>query len=179
MELEILQTLDEQIVSGFSGKINLMESNTSQILGCFYLHRGELINAKYRGSEGLKAFYSACIDGQSSGIKCVVEAEIVDLREKKIHSPLSVLRRRLVEVADKTAQAQDSRPPDNLKLLINPSIMHSDSNVERIEFSVLCTLSDYNKVSDVYKFNPMLDYEITNALVSLRQKGAIKVVADN
>ena len=107
-----------------------------------------------------------------------MEAEIINLRQKKIHIPFAVLKRRLVEIADKTAQAQDSKPPNNLKLLINPTIMGGDQPLNSFEFRVLCTLSDYNKVADVYKNNSLLDYEITNALVGLRQKGAIKVVLD-
>jgi hypothetical protein len=40
----------------------------------------------------------------------------------------------------------------------------------------MCTISDYSDVSEIYKNSKLLDFEITNALVNLRKKDALKVV---
>lgn len=174
----MLKTIEEQIVLGFSGKINLVSKDVGQILGCVYLISGELVNVKYKGIQGRKAFYNACIESSTEKIQTVIEPEIVDERERKIDRPFSVLKRKMIEIAQKYESAKVNRPPDHLKLLIIPDFLTREIEVNSAEFNLLCTLSDYNKVSDVYKHNPLLDYEITNALVGLRQKGAIRVVLD-
>lgn len=178
METQVLQTIEEQIVLGFTGKINLTSKDAGQILGCAYMISGELVNVKYKGIQGRKAFYNACIESKVLEINTVIEPEIVSDRERKIDRPFSVLKRKMIEIAQKYEEAKKNRPPDNLKLLIIPDFLNREIEVNSAEFNLLCTLSDYNKVSDVYKHNPLLDYEITNALVGLRQKGAIKVVQE-
>jgi hypothetical protein len=49
------------------------------------------------------------------------------------------------------------------------------ADVTSDEFEVLAGLTDYNKVGDIYKNVNLLEYEITNALVSLRMKKALRV----
>lgn len=174
----MLKTIEEQIVLGFSGKINLTSKDSGQILGCAYLINGELVNVKYKGIQGQKAFYNACIESSTSQIQTVIEPEIVDERERKIDRPFSVLKRKMIEISQRYEASKPARPADHLKLVIIPDFLTREIEVNSSEFNLLCTLSDYNKVSDVYKHNPLLDYEITNALVGLRQKGAIKVVLE-
>lgn len=178
MNTKIVSAIEEQVVLGFTGKVNIIALESSQILGCAYILSGKLINVKYKGVQGAKAFYNACVDSQDIQVSTIVEAEFVDERERKISTPFSVLKRKMTEIADKYTESKAKRPPDNLKLLIIPSFLSGEIQVNSAEFNLLCTLSDYNKVSEVYKHNPLLDYEITNALVGLRQKGAIKVVSD-
>lgn len=177
MDIKIVNSIEEQIVSSFTGKINIVAQDSSQILGCAYIIKGSLVNVKYKGVQGVKAFYNACIDSQDTEVSIVVEPEFIDEREKKITTPFSVLKRKVTEISDKYNDSKDKRPPDHLKLLIIPSFLNGELLVDSAEFNLLCTLSDYNKVSDVYKNNLLLDYEITNALVGLRQKGAIKVLS--
>lgn len=177
MDTQIISTIEEQVLSGFTGKINIVARESSQILGCAYIISGVLVNVKYKGAHGTKAFYNACIDSQDTQVSIVVEPEFVDDRERKIDTPFSVLKRRVSEVSDRYLEARENRPPDYLKLLVIPSFLSGEVQVNTAEFNLLCTLSDYNKVSDIYINNSLLDYEITNALVSLRQKGAIKVLS--
>ena len=63
-----------------------------------------------------------------------------------------------------------------MKLLPRAEVIESNIEISPQEYSLLCTLSDYNMVDDVYNNNEMLDFEITQALVSLRKKEIIKVI---
>lgn len=177
MDEQILHTVEEQIIINFTGKVNVLSAETKQHLGAILLLDGQMVNAKYLGSEGLKAFYNMCIDeNQGKVFEIVVEPEIIDKREKKIDHPFSVLKRRMYEMVSKYKEALKQRPPNNLKLVLVPEFIKNDQDVTREEYSLMCTLSDYSLVSDIYRKSPLLDYEITNALVQLRKKNAIKVI---
>ena len=69
------------------------------------------------------------------------------------------------------------RPPGALKLVLNPNFIVEGQDVAPNEFDVLSAISDYSRVEDIYNHCPLMEYEVTQALVSLRRKGALKVVA--
>lgn len=174
---QILSTIEEQIIINFTGKVNVLSKESKQHLGAVLLINGQLVNAKYLGSEGMKAFYNLCIDeNQGKEFEIVVEPEIIDKREMKIDHPFSVLKRRMYEMITKYKEALKNRPPNNLKLVLVPDFITGKEEVSREEYSLMCTMSDYSLVSDIYKKSPLLDFEITNALVALRKKNAIKVI---
>ena len=105
----------------------------------------------------------------------MVEPEIVK-SEQIIKYPFSVLKRKTAEIVTNYKEQRAQRPPMNLKLLVEPAFLTSGEEVDENEYDLLCTLSDYNLVEDLYKHSPMLDYEITMALVSLRKKNALRVI---
>lgn len=176
----ILKTIEDQVIINFTGKVNILGKETKQHIGAILLIDGQLVNAKYLGSEGLKAFYNVCIDEHlGKEFEIIVEPEIIDQKEKKIDHPFSVLKRRMFEMVNNYKEALKNRPPNNLKLVLVPSFLTEKTDVSREEYSLMCTMSDYNLVSDIYKKSPLLDYEITNALVLLRKKNAIKVIQLN
>jgi hypothetical protein len=55
--------------------------------------------------------------------------------------------------------------------------MNSTDAVSPEEFEVLVTLTEWNSPNDIYRHCQLLDHEITLALVSLRKKGALKIIA--
>ena len=148
------------------------------MIGSIILKDGTLFNVKYQGIEGIKAFYNLCVDEylDLKNFKIVVEPEIVDLREYKITSPFLALKSKMYDIAEKYKASSKQRPPNNLKIMLLPEFLNSEINVNASEFSLMCTLSDYNLVSEIYNHSPLLDYEITNSLVSLRKKQALKVI---
>jgi hypothetical protein len=177
MKQYLIPILDEQTSVGFTGKVNVLDEASSKLLGSVYLYEGEVFDTEYNQVMGMKAFFNLCIDefDQDIKIKYVVEPELVN-RERLIKYPFSVLKRKAAETITTYKEHSAQRPPKNLKLMVEPSFMKSDEEVSDIEYNLLCTLSDYNLVEDLYRNSPMLDYEITMALVSLRKKNALKVI---
>lgn len=175
--MNFIDTIEEQVLVGFTGKVNIQLRENSQHLGFVSLRDGEVIYAEYNEAKGLKAFYNIYInDKEFSEEQYIVEPEIIDSPIKNIPYPYSVLKNRLKNVYDKYIESKDQKPPDNIKLTINGSFLNSNDWVGSEEYDLLCTISDYNLIKDIYKNSNMLDYEITNALVSLRKRGALKVV---
>lgn len=107
--------------------------------------------------------------------KYVVEPELVS-QEQIIKYPFSVLKRKAAEIVTHYKEQRAQRPPMDLKLIVEPAFLEAGDELEESEYDLLCTLSDYNLVEDLYKHSPMLDYEITMALVSLRKKNALRVI---
>jgi len=171
----LLKTIEDQIIFGFTGKINIMARERGQLLGCALLFEGHLINVKYKGCDGHKAFYNACIESFNINPRLVLEPEMVNGKDRKIDTPFSALKTKLIEVQAEYEAIKDSRPPKNISLTINPSFLSGNTQVSSHGFSLLCTLVDHSAVDDIYKHNSLLDFQITNALIELRQKKAIKV----
>lgn len=177
MSEEILKSIEEQLILGFTGKINILEKETKQLLGAAYIIAGKLANFKFLEVEGIKAFYNACIEEKNGKLfDLISEPELIDVRENKIQQPFSVLKRKMYDIADKYEMSKINKPPGHLKIIVEPGFITTEQEVNSLEYSLMCTISDYSLVSDIYKKSNLLDYEITNALVGLRKKNALKVV---
>lgn len=173
----LINILDEQVSVGFTGKINVLNAKSKQHLGVITLYEGEVFHASFKGSNHLKAFYSLFIkEMDSDELTYVVEPEIVDEFTRSIHYPYNVLKQKVSEVISEYQLSKENRPPDHLKLMAKPDFIKSGDTVSPTEFKLLTTLSDYNQVADIYKNCDLLDYEITNALVSLRKKNGLVVI---
>lgn len=178
MQEHLVPILDEQNSVGFTGRVNVLDPKTKQLLGEIILNDGQIAFCKYKGVEDLKAFFNLCIDEyEGMSFTYIIEPELFDVSRRHIHYPFGVLKRKIAEVIEKYGASKESKPPGNLKILVKPDFIDNGESVTGEEFELLCTLSDYNLVSDVYSNCQLIDYEITNALVSLRKKNALTVVA--
>lgn len=173
----LLKILEEQITVSFTGKVNVLQAENNQFLGAISLHEGELIFVSYKSVLGIKGFYNLVVEEfDGKDFSFIVEPELIDVTKKNIQYPYSVIKNKLNDIIKKYQDAKEQKPPENLKLIIEPSFIANSTNISSEEFSLLCTMSDYNRVYEIYNNCDLLDYEITNALVSLRKKHAIKVI---
>jgi hypothetical protein len=176
--LQIFQVLDEQTLVGFTGKVNVLSKLNRQYLGHLLLKNGDVVQAFYKTVTGIKAFFNIVVaDYELEPISYVVEPETVEENQRGIHFPYSVLKNRTQEVIEKYLATVKLRPDSNLKLLVKADFLSQSGEVTPEEFEVLSTLSDWNLVRDIYQNCNLVDYEVTLALVGLRKKGALKVIA--
>ena len=177
-DLEFFNIIEDQLSVKFTGKINILSKQTAQFLGYLALYEGEPLNSSYRSKLGLKAFYSIAIDEHRGvALDFVVEPELVEGLPRNIHYPYSVLKSKINKILEDYKFAAKNAPPSNIKLMVNPSFIKEGEAVTSNEYDVMMVLSDYNRVGDLYKNCHLMEFEITNALVSLRKKNAIKVLA--
>ncbi len=173
----LIYILDEQVSVGFTGRVNILSSPAKQHLGSILIVDGEIIDCEYKKIDSLKAFFNLCVDEfEKEPLAYIVEPELVELSKKTIHYPYSVLKRKIATVVEGYRESKKHRPPEGLKILLDPAFMSDDKKVTDSEFKLMSTITDYNKVSDIYMNCELLDYEITNCLVSLRKKKALKVI---
>ncbi len=175
--MSLIKTLADQAALNFTGRVNFLDRSNGEYLGKASLIEGDIVFAQYRKGVGKPALFNCLIDEmEKSDISFVVEPEIVH------HSEAIFLLTYddFLVVGQKIYQAYCSskkfRPPENLRLIINPSFIPKGPEISYSEFETLTVISDFNKVSDVYKESPLLEFQTVNSLVSLRKKGALKVV---
>jgi hypothetical protein len=172
----LLSTLEEQAVFAFTGKVNVIKSENRQFLGEITQKDGLIVGASYKGLNSKKALYTALIDDvDSGGMNFIVEPELIE--EERVVFEISVeeLKQQAREKFEHYQRSKKLRPPDGVRLLVDPDFVVEGADVTSDEFEVLAGLTDYNKVGDIYKNVNLLEYEITNALVSLRMKKALRV----
>jgi hypothetical protein len=177
MSKSLISILDEQVVVEFSGKVNALKADTRQILGSVVLSDGEIIRVDYKGYEGMKALFSLYLDDlEENMVLLVVEPEIVEGIARNLHYPFKTLMQKLSDFMHEYEKNKALRPPNGIKLLANADFLTTGGGINEKEFQVLVTITDYNKIEDIYKHCSLMEYEITQSLITLRQKGALKVI---
>lgn len=174
----LFNTLEEQSVFDFSGRIDVMESGARKVLGQVFLRDGRLIRACWGDKvEGMKALMSIYVQEIEKGNLYYLEIpEVVDEIAQNIHFPLSVVKKKVSDFYQRYEKSAKLRPPSGIKLLLKGEFLQKNEAVDSNEFRLLCTISEYCLVQEIYQNCSLLDFEITEALVSLRKKGAFSVL---
>jgi len=177
--LALFDSLDEQTAVRFTGRLNVLDRLSRQMIGVVVIKDGEVLRCDYRGVFGLKAFYNMAIESAQLVLQdFVVEPEIISEELREIHYPYPVLKARAREAIERFTNYASHRPPGHLRLMVRPDFLDQKQDaVSDAEFRVLCAITEWSKVDDLYRNCPLQDYEITEALVHLRKKEAIKTVA--
>jgi len=178
MESKLMGVIEEQQSVQFTGKLNVLATFNRQFLGHILFKQGEVIQVLFNGHRGLKAFYQLIIQEYSlQSFDYIVEPELVDEKERQIHYPFAVIKNKMADVLKLYRESLKLRPPENVKILIDAEFIEDTLPCTPHEFSVLETLTEWNNPHDIYQNCSLLDHEITMALVSLRKKGALKILA--
>jgi hypothetical protein len=173
----ILETLKDQTAFGFTGKINFLLKESGQFLGVIYQKDGFIVGAQYGELGGMKAILKMTLEDfhNDQKYKFIVEPEVIGAELQSIKLTHEEVKFEAEKCLQQHFLAKKLRPADHLKLVIDPEVIVSKEELSPIEFDVLSTMTEWCLVSDIYKNNSLMDYDITNALVSLRKKRAIKV----
>jgi hypothetical protein len=178
IEMKIISAIEEQIAVQFTGKVNVLSTFNRQYLGHVLFRNGEILQVVFQSHRGLKAFYQLIIQEYSlQSFNYIVEPEVVEENERQIHYPYAVIRNKMADVIKQYRDSLRFRPPENVKILIDAEFLDDNLPVTPQEFSVLETLTEWNTPFDIYQHCSLLDHEITMALVSLRKKNALKILA--
>lgn len=175
--MSVLEAIEEQCSFGFTGRINVLKSVDRQYLGVILLLSGKVVSSHFAKKTGATALYSLviCDLEDLEDFKLVVEPEIVEDEDVEFSLSLNDLRKKVTTIYEDHNKSKKLKPPENLRILINPEFIEKGEKPNSLEFSILKVMSEFNKVADIYKNCDLFDFEITKGLVSLRKKGAIKV----
>ncbi|MGZ3789530.1 MAG: hypothetical protein ACXVLQ_13465 [Bacteriovorax sp.] len=172
-----MEVLKEQTSFGFTGKVNLLLPDNGQFQGVIYLQEGALVGANFGQLKGKKALYKMIFEDveSSSHFKFIVEPELVSVEHVNMKLSFEEVRSEAQGIYQKYVQAKKLRPAMTLKLVVDPEIIVNNQELTPEEFDILSVLSEWSTVADIYKHSRLMEFEVTNALVSLRKKRAIKV----
>lgn len=173
----LMEILKDQAAFGFTGKINLLLSSNGQFQGVVYQHEGFIVGAQFGQVKGKKALYNMIFEDveTSNHFKFIVEPELIAPEHFLIKMSFDEVREEIQAIYQKYVQSKKLKPAPDLRLVVDPEIILNSLEISPLEFDILAVLSEWCKVSDVYKYSKLMDFEVTNALVSLRKKRAIKV----
>lgn len=175
----LLTILDEQSAMGFTGKVNVLKKENSQSYAVILILNGKVINCLAAARSGEKALLDLVVQDVSNvmKLKIIVEPEVVSEAEGVFSWSVDQVKKQSRLIYDNYINNKKLKPPAHLKLIINADFVVNGDDIVADEFDVLSAISDYSRVQDIYNNCPLLEYEVTRALVSLRRKGAIKVLA--
>jgi hypothetical protein len=175
--MSLLEILNEQAAFGFTGKINVLVKSTSQYCGVVFQSEGLIVDAKTENVTGKNAILRLIfLDVESTDyLKFVVEPEIVGAENLNLNLTFEELKKEAGISFQSYIQAKKLKPPPTIKLVINPEIIVNAEEINAEEFSILSLLTEWCLVADIYKYSTLMEYEVTNSLVSLRKKKALKV----
>lgn len=173
----LIDVLKEQSSFGFTGKVNVLSRENGQFLGVIYQQDGMIVGAQIKELKGKKALFNMIFADVDSAedYRFIVEPEVINPENITLKVPFEELKGEAQKLYQQYLAAKKLKPSPNLKLVIDPEVIVSKEVMTPEEFDVLSVISEYCKVSDIYKFCKLMDFEVTNALVSLRKKRAIKV----
>lgn len=156
----------------------MLSNFNRQFLGHILFRQGRIVDALLNGVHGEKALYHLFIQEFSlQSFEYVVEPEVVDENLVGLNFSTQELKEKMAESLKQYQQSLKMKPPENVKIVIDPEFIEDSLPVTSHEFDVLCTLTEWHTPYDIYQHCPLLDHEITMALVGLRKKNALKILA--
>ena len=174
----LLKVLKEQFVFGFTGRVNVLLGHNDQYLGAVFQKDGKIIHAEYEGFKGKKALYKTLFDDIDDDIslKFLIEPEIISENIQTFEYSFDSLYEKVRERYPLYSKTRKLKPPSDIRLGVSSSFVINGQKVLPEEFDVLCNIVLSPRVADIYLNSLLYDYEITNYLVSLRKKQALKVL---
>lgn len=162
--------------SNFTGRINIQDNLKGQYIGEILFKEGQFSKVLFHQAKGFRALLAAVVMDQEKNYKIIVEPELVEggfLFEGKSEDILKKLKK---SVADYNS-LKHLRPFEMTKLAISSHFFEKENlEISVFEFDLLCIISDYNRVFDIYEKANIFDFEVTINLIKLRKKGILKVI---
>ena len=174
----LLKVLKEQFVFGFTGRVNVLLGHNDQYLGAIYQKDGKVIHSEYESLKGKKALYKILFDDidDDVSLKFLIEPEIISENIQTFEYTFDSLYEKVRERYPLYSKTKKLKPSSDIKLGVSSAFVIRGEKILPEEFDVLCNIVSSPKVGDVYLNSLLYDYEITNYLVSLRKKQALKVL---
>ncbi len=176
MKEKFFKYLEDQSLVGFSGYINFLDPENSRLIGTILFSSGKILGVQYGKKESYKSLINLIINVLESGYRAVQEPGLVETKSQKLNISVSHLEKKFSESYELYLKSKELKPPRDLNLLVNPDYIKEAKPLTPSEFSLLSTIVDHNNVEDIYKNSELLDFELTNLLVDLKKKNALKVL---
>ncbi|MBF0205792.1 MAG: hypothetical protein HQK53_02785 [Oligoflexia bacterium] len=184
MKNYFLNLLDEQISFQFTGRINVISKNDSLLLGTILFSNGELIYAKFCNYLGINALIQTLLaEVEHNNLTYAIEPELIDNISRNIGEELGknstcsstiidFLSKHLYEIEEDLKK----RPPMDQRLAITKDFIWNGEKITPSEFDLLCIISDFGLIKDIYDNSPFISYETTQILLSLKNKNALYTI---
>ncbi|MGB0454899.1 MAG: hypothetical protein ACPGJV_14410 [Bacteriovoracaceae bacterium] len=173
----IIPNLKNLCAINFTGKVNVQLKPRNQHIATIYVLDGNIVNCKYQKLSGYVALTSLILFEQEGDpeLSVVSEPEIVSEKEVFFSEGFEDLVKRLQVSIEEHIKLRKYKPPEDVKVGIRNSFVELGPDLGFKEFEVLCSLTKYNNVKDIYRNLDLEETEVTLSLVKLRKKNALYV----
>ena len=175
--MNLIHKIEEQFSISFTGRINVLGEENSQFIGVVLISEGDIVKCRYRERRGEQALLHLIVADVTSkeDFRFIVEPEMISKEECSRVLDFASIKKKASDIVQKFATTKNLSPPTHLKLLVNPHFVSEGQDISTTEFRVMCTMTEYPQVGDIYNALDLHEYEVVEALVSLRKKKAIRV----
>lgn len=174
----ILDILEEQNSFAFTGTVIAKDKISGLESATLWFQEGQLVELKTFKRSGLKALYEVFFQ-EFLGVRFdyILNAEKKLRINQSIFFPLAQIKLFLGTIVDDLEDHDEFSPEKNLKLAIKPDFIIDGAEITELEYQVMELIAKYELVSEIYDKTELLGYEVTKALIELRKKEALIVVA--
>jgi len=176
--MELLKILTEHSHLSFTGRINILDDSTSQFIGAIFLKEGRIVGAEFSSKSGKKGLMGILYQyfNATKKLKHIPEPELIEDAHLDFNLSIEQFKHLMKKFFEDFKILKKFEPARNLKLDINPHFISNGPTLTSDEYKILDLICGGVKISDIYNQLEDLEYEISQALISLRKKGALKVV---
>ncbi len=161
----------------FTGKINILNAKTSEMTGVITMIDGEINSFRYKNFNGLDALVLIFFEeAKYANLKYLIEPEILKRSTNNNEVKFSEILPEIKRIYKEMWNSSSLRPKNDLIFLLNGDFLLNGPVVTKEEFLLMRVIVDFNKVSEIYQHSFLTEHFTTSSLVSLRKKGAIKVL---
>ncbi|MBT3236825.1 MAG: hypothetical protein HN353_12795 [Bdellovibrionales bacterium] len=173
--------ISEQSLLKFTGRVNLLSVSNSGHLGAIFFKQGILVHARYREQFAIRALENIITEiykhHTEQIFKYVIEPEIIFEHEHSFSLDGDEFNQLLIKIHREYDQLLKQRPSDSLQIKINATFLHQGEGIDTNEFDLLKLLSSQQSIADLSAQTTLTEFELLKSIISLRKKGAIRVLA--
>ena len=176
--MDFVAVISEHSHLSFTGRINLLDAITNQFLGAVFLNEGKIVDAEYSsksGKQGLLAVFYQYFNA-TKNLKLVPEPELIEDGNLNFNLSMDQFKALMKKFFEDFKILKKYEPSRELRLDINPEFIQKGDELSADEFKILEFICGGIKIDDIYNELDDFEFEISQALISLRKKGALKVV---
>lgn len=174
--MKLVDTVLENMMISFSGRVNILDSETKQFVGSLTQSEGVIINASLGKVTGKKALASLLMqDGQEEKFFVVTEPDLVPVSERSFKMDEKAFFRFKNEYLEQYELLNRLKPSENLNFAINSEKLDIYTPLSHDEFDTMKLILKKGLSKDIYNSSDLLEFDVTKALISLRKKGIILV----
>jgi hypothetical protein len=148
--LNLYKQIDDHFTIGFTGRINILQTDNRQYIGSILQKDGHVVSADYNGVLGKKALVRLIFDSFcKNNLSTVPEPEVISDDKCQFSLNKQEFINFVTSSINAIRESKKYTPPDTLKLIVNKDFIISGSKINTDEFCLLKDISEYCSVGEI------------------------------
>ncbi len=171
--MKLYNFIKEQMLLEFTGVVQVLKGPMNTLVGYIYLRDGVIVGTKYNSGESYRDLSKFLYDSTDKEWSFNIELSNYLNSDNDINIDKESFEELWSSINNKNYQ---QIPPGNVRIAVNTEFLKNSNSLTIKEFDVLSSIVDNSKIKYVYKDCNLPEKEVTEELISLRKRRAIKVI---